>query len=592
MVRSLALAVTASLAFAAVAQQKPSASEKIEVQLTNLDVVVTDRSGARISGLTQGDFEVLENGVRREITNLSEVRRGPIGADGGTVSLGAPRRILVAVDNRTIPPTARKKVVAALRSTISQLLGGSGDRLMIVTISGSSRPRTGWTSDRTEIERVLTELEQEAAAPKLEEGEINNMFADMLSAAQGNIGGKRSATGPRRPSPAVSGSSGTNRGSNDPDDAPYDPAAERQVPAVDYNLILTRARAFAGSRQNDTRQTLGALASSLNQFQAAPGGRRLVVLVGGTLPLFAGADIFQRLDTVLREVERHERSTAMSSRGASASLDSPLMEKTAFDLTKEVDALATAARLKGIAFYAVNPDTNEKGLRDSTGTYASTGSNDFSAANATTDGFYRLSAATGGESHIGRSADVALGDIQRDLDTYYSIGYRSTAPVGPDTRIVVKTKGNLNARATIAAAAVSPEWQVADQVLSLHFSEPSTNELGIGLMPEAGMPNPDGSRKMVVRVMIPFDRLMITKQGNEYACDFSVFVSVGDATGGASPQQETRNFKWNAETVEKLRGKSIAYGVNLTVGPGRDRVSIGLLDLRSGKTGYARTLLQ
>ncbi|HYC92120.1 MAG TPA: VWA domain-containing protein [Thermoanaerobaculia bacterium] len=586
MVRQFVLASFLSLSVLA------QTSETINVQLTNLDVVVTDGRGARVGGLTKDDFEVLENGVRREITNLSEVRRGPAGTEAGAASLGAPRRILVAIDNRSIPQSARKRVVASLRQTVNQLLGGGGDRLMLVTISGSSKPRTGWTSDRAEIERVLTEIEQEPAAARLDEAEINNMFADMVSAAQGNVGGKRSATGPRRPSASSVSSSG-NRGNNDMEaDEAADPGSHRLGAAVDYNLILTRARAFAGSRQNETKQTLGALATSLNQFQAAPGGRRLVVLVGGTMPLFAGADIFQRLDTALREMERHQRDTAMSQRGASASLNSPMTEKTAFDMSKDVDALATAARLKGIAFYAVNPETNEKQLRDSTGTYASAGVNDFAAANATTDGFYRLAIATGGESHIGRSPDVAFGDIQRDLDTYYSLGYRSTAPVTPETKIVVKAKGGLNARATIAQAAVSPEWQVADQVLSQHFTEAAANDLGINLVPEAGAVGADGSRKMVVRVMIPFDKLVVTKEGSDYVCAFSVFVSVGDATGGAQPQQETRNFKWNAETVEKLRGKSIAYGVNLTVGAGRDRVSVGLLDLRSGKTGYARAQLQ
>ena len=588
MLKSLVCALAAAAALSAFAQT----SETIEVQLTNLDVVVTDGRGQRVGGLTKDDFEVLENGVRREITNLSEIRRGPAGSEAGIASLGAPRRILVAIDNRTIPQSARRKTVAALRTTIDQLLGGSGDRLMIVTISGSSQPRTKWTSDRAEIEHVLAEIEQEPAAARLDDAEINNMFADMLSQAQGNMGAKRSATGPRRPSPAVSAGGSGNR-TPQPDEEPYDPAAERTAGAVDYNVLLTRARAFASSRQNETRQTLGALATSLNQFQAAPGGRRLVVLVGGMLPLFAGADIFQRLDSALREIEKHERNSSLSARGATASLDSPLMEKTAFDLSKNVDALATSARLKGIAFYAVNPETNEKQLRDSTGTYASSSANDFSAANATTDGFYRLAAATGGEAHIGRSAVVALGDIQRDLDTYYSVGYRSTAPVTPETKIVVKAKGGLNARATIAQAAVSPEWQVTDQVLSLHFTEAASNDLGISLVPEPGPPTADGSRSMVLRVMIPFDRLAIAKDSSgKYACAFSVFVSVGDATGGAQPQQETRNFNWDPETVEKLRGRSIAYGVKLTAGPGRDRVSVGMLDLRSGKTGYARTLLQ
>ena len=139
--------LTSALALSAFAQT----TETIEVQLTNLDVVVTDGRGARIGGLTKDDFEVFENGQKREITNLSEIRRGPVGTEGGTVTLGPPRRILVAVDNRTIPMSARKKVVTALRSTIDQLLGGGGDRLMIVTLSGSSKPRTGWTSDRAEI---------------------------------------------------------------------------------------------------------------------------------------------------------------------------------------------------------------------------------------------------------------------------------------------------------------------------------------------------------------------------------------------------------------------------------------------------------
>ena len=569
-------------------------SETIEVQLTNLDVVVTDSRGARIAGLTKDDFEVWENNSRREITNLSEIRRGPApeGASG-TVILGMPRRILVAIDNRTIPATARKKTLAAIRQTIDQLLGTAGDRLMIVTISGSAKPRTKWTADRAEIERALTEIEQEPAAARLDETEVNTMFAELISAAQGNIGGKASQLG-RRPSTSVSAGStqSGNRGGNNPPPEEELPAEDgRLAPGVDYNMILTRARAFAGSRQNETRQTLGALSSSLGQFNAAPGGRRLVMLVGGTLPLFAGADIFQRLDTALREIERFEQRTSMSRAGASAQRSSPLMEKTAFDVTKDVDALGTAARLKGIAFYAVNPETNDK-LRDSSNRYASAGSDDFAAANATVDGFYRLAATTGGEAHIGRNADVAIADIQRDLDTYYSLGYRSAAPVGPDTKIVVKARGGLNARATIAAAAVSPEWQVTDQVLSLHFSEPASNDLGISLVPEPGAAGADGSRSMVVRVMIPFDRLNVTRQGNEYACAFSVFVSVGDAQGGGQPQQETRNFKWNAETVEKLRGRSIAYGVKLNVGPGRDRVSVGLLDLGSGKTGYARTLLQ
>ena len=69
-IRPAALALTWFLSSAALAQQ----SETIEVRITNLDVVVTDRSGNPITGLTKDDFEILEGGKPQTITNFSELR--------------------------------------------------------------------------------------------------------------------------------------------------------------------------------------------------------------------------------------------------------------------------------------------------------------------------------------------------------------------------------------------------------------------------------------------------------------------------------------------------------------------------------------
>src|SRR3982751_3934822 len=48
--------------------------ERIEVRVANIDVVVTDRSGAPVHGLTKEDFELFESGKPQTITNFSEVR--------------------------------------------------------------------------------------------------------------------------------------------------------------------------------------------------------------------------------------------------------------------------------------------------------------------------------------------------------------------------------------------------------------------------------------------------------------------------------------------------------------------------------------
>lgn len=579
MIRRIALVL--SFAFAALGQQQPQPlTESIEVQLTNLDVVVTDASGKHVPGLTIADFEIVENGRRREITNISEFRRGTTATEATQIT---PRRILVAVDNRTIALSARKKTVAAVRSTIDQLLSDPGDQLMIVTISGSPKPRTGWTSDRAQIARVLDEIERDAPATRIDMAEIDNMLGEMIHVATGG-GAKSSVLARRR---QRSSGSGGGRGQST---APMQEDEEPFNPGVDYNLILSRTRTYAGMVAAETEQTISSLASSLTQFSTATEGKRLVVLVGGALPIFPGADVFQRLEAALREIERHDSNTGENALARSRRQNSAIMEKVSFDMSQQLDTLANYARMKGIAFYAVNPEIHDRGSKDVSSRHAAAPGQDFAAGNAAVDGFERLASATGGASHVGRNAELALTEVQNDLDSYYSIGYRSTEPLTPDTKIVVKAKNGLKTRATLTAANIAPEWRIADAVVNNHAKAPEVNDLGIFLV--ANPVKTEGeTRQIKVNVMIPFDRLRLVRDGRDYNCSFTVFVSVGDANGGANPLRETRNLRWDEETVNKLRGKNIAYGLNLTVGPGRDRVSVGILDLGSGSTGYGRAML-
>src|SRR5690349_14078833 len=44
--------------------------DSVEVNVVNVEVFVTDRGGQRVKGLTQSDFEVLEDGQPVEITNF------------------------------------------------------------------------------------------------------------------------------------------------------------------------------------------------------------------------------------------------------------------------------------------------------------------------------------------------------------------------------------------------------------------------------------------------------------------------------------------------------------------------------------------
>ena len=552
-------------------------SETIEVQLTNLDVIVTDAQGNHVPGLTAADFEILEDGQRREITNIAEIRRVAMEA-----MQPAPRRILIVMDNRTIAFSARKKTIAAVLSTIDQLLSTPEDRLMIVTIAGTPRPRTEWTSDRAVIAKALEDVANDAAATKLDTAEIDNMFGEMIQIASG--GGPQASTLNRRRQRAQTGASpATSRVNNSDED-------ERFMPGVDFNLILSRTRSYAASVAAETEQTLYSLASAMRHFESVSDGRRVVVLAGGALPVLPGADIYQRLESAMREIERHQNNTVPI--GQMRRLTHALMERGEFDLGRHIDEVATSARLKGIAFYAVNPEVNDKPSKDITSRYAAGSSTDFAAANASTDGFLRLALATGGESHVGRTAELALRKVQSDLDAYYSLGYRSPVYFGPDTKVAVRMKNGYRARAVISVARTQPEWQVADRVVNNH-AKSDQNDLGIMLIPDGKVAaKPTGERQVKVNVMIPFDGLRLVRDGRDYNCSFTVFVSVGDASGGANPHRETRTFKFNEDQVARLRGKNLAYGVDLTLGPGRDRISVGILDLVGGSTGYSRVLFE
>src|SRR5438045_4544271 len=121
MVRRLAVFVLVFLSVPMLAQQF---GEAIEVRVVNIDAVVTDRNGNPIRGLTKDDFEVFENGKKKEISNFLAVEetaaslttpegRQQLAAQSSAMA-AARRHIVVFVDQSTLVPANRSQVVPAL----------------------------------------------------------------------------------------------------------------------------------------------------------------------------------------------------------------------------------------------------------------------------------------------------------------------------------------------------------------------------------------------------------------------------------------------------------------------------------------------
>src|SRR5687768_2206850 len=128
MLRSLATIVLSLL----VASPLPAQlAESIEVRVVNVDVVVTDKSGKPVAGLTVDDFEILEDGKRQKITNFDEIRadartqtaKATDTITTTTVAEARPRRFLLFVDNYSLHPDVRAEVVRSLAQFVDKHLG-------------------------------------------------------------------------------------------------------------------------------------------------------------------------------------------------------------------------------------------------------------------------------------------------------------------------------------------------------------------------------------------------------------------------------------------------------------------------------------
>ncbi len=279
-------------AFPSFAQQPPAtAGEVIEVQITNLDVVVTDAKGKRVTGLTKDDFEVTEDGKKQSISNLSEISRTATATSeddaAGSATHSAHRRqrhdrALRAAQG--VRRHARRAGAPAPRAA---------DRMAVATISHSVQERLNWTADKAEVLKVLASIEKDAVLPR-----PDLMAFEVTLAAIRDDADQAAAS--------MSGPVTDRDGNNTPDSFPTNGGSsggKRSMQPVEFSQVIAAARNYSASATTDTKRTLSALNASITAFAAVPGGRKIAILVGGGLPLNAADAVFQRIESVREQME-------------------------------------------------------------------------------------------------------------------------------------------------------------------------------------------------------------------------------------------------------------------------------------------------
>lgn len=164
-----ALAGLALLCLPLTAQQPPVETfmETIDVRVINIETVVTDGSGQRVSGLQAEDFRLLVDGREVPIDFFSEIRDGrAIEATGGeaapavlpTTEAPEPDAIatnyLVFVDDVFTVGAQRNLVLKKLRNGLSIL--GPQDRMRVMAFDGRNLVElSDWTRSETDLQEAF-----------------------------------------------------------------------------------------------------------------------------------------------------------------------------------------------------------------------------------------------------------------------------------------------------------------------------------------------------------------------------------------------------------------------------------------------------
>jgi Ca-activated chloride channel family protein len=140
----MGLGMLLALAAVALAAQDSVATFRVDVKLVSIFVNVTDKNGALVGGLTQGDFAVYEDGRPQQIAVFERQSELPLNLTLAIDTSGSVRK-----DMSEEAAAARRFVHAILRPQ---------DKMSVLQFATEVRELTPFTNKIAQIDRGLSEL--------------------------------------------------------------------------------------------------------------------------------------------------------------------------------------------------------------------------------------------------------------------------------------------------------------------------------------------------------------------------------------------------------------------------------------------------
>jgi VWFA-related protein len=519
----------------------PKLTETMDIRVINVDVVVTDKKGNPIPGLTKDDFDLYENGVPKKISNFYEVEgkkavnvaitpapdAKPVAAQREEIPENMRRRIIFYIDNLSLAPFNRNRVFKEMKEFAKTVLR-PGDEAMVATFNRSMKIRLPFTRDPGAIQTTLDTIAGESAMGISNRSESH----DVIKRIQ--------------------------------DDDNLDDA-------------IAQARSYSESVNHDLRQSVESL-NALMSTLAGVEGKKILVLTTEGFQMQPGREMFYLIDEVGRE------------KGWNGST---MLEGMTFDASSQIQSIAKTANANGITLYTIHAGglgaANEGMMADQQKATPYIVSQ--TAVSNSTDSLQLMADMTGGLASINTNNYAkAFKDIARDLDAYYSLGYRAgTERVDRQRNLDVRVKNrNYIVRNRQTFVEKSTYAEMNDRVIANLLYKTKANDMHI--LVKTGTPvAQDELFRVPVEIQIPMESLTLLPQGEAYMGGFSVYCAVANKDGDMSDvSRQQHQIRVPSTDYPKLKGKYYAYSLDMLMEPGPNRISIGVMDDVSNTTGFDR----
>jgi hypothetical protein len=207
----------------------------------------------------------------------------------------------------------------------------------------------------------------------------------------------------------------------------------------------------------------------------------------------------------------------------------------------------------------------------------------------TASAFHALASITGGAALSNtQNFDAGFQLLARDLSSFYSLGYKLTDASTDDRKITVKPKkSGLFVRTRQSLAPKTAEQEMNDRVIANVLHHGASGDWPVRLT--AKTPEKSGDLyKLPITIDID-PKLTLLPQEDKMVGGFVLYIVVGTSTGAMSKVTRTaRKIEVPAAAESQFRSKPMSYTLMLSVRPGENIVSVGVVDQVSSVSGFAR----